>query len=976
MLRPKQLLPLYNGARAWLVAGTYKSTSLDDSHGSEASHFDDKGEKEEHFFTRASSNISEGSQRGNLSHGEISAHHSAEAYNGTAFTSSSKERIPLEGDSILRAHAIHTSFVDNFIQVPISSDNASKRLFPRAGAAVDPSVPFRVLEGSCSIISPSVRDRTEIFNEDTPDKKEMTLANRVCKVGMTAAGKFFELRDSLGTGKRGDATLFMVQRTGSSSTSNIPRQKSKSDSAGRSYTSSVTSEGNAPGFSYGGPSGGRRGPNFSNAHKDVRKFSSCTQPSGTGEEFSSPLNVLNDGFNNMKISPQVLVPQTPNKGAMNGQKNRRVREGLERQPPLASSHVEVAHDGMSFLKQNDNTQGASSRQVKSECHLAVQGTSRQGEPWRGVQQTHHRVGGSRHGRGALSAQRGFHNDGRETVDHVCNILKQLKWSPDTEDALSQLDRKLSPYHINEILKQQQDVGLALGFFDWAKKQDGFKHDVHTYTTMVGILGRVRRFDAISNLLEDMAREGCEPSIVTFNRLIHCYGRANQMAEALQIFHHMQQVGCSPDKVTYCTLIDLHAKAGFLDVAMDMYRQMQQAGLQPDTFTYSVIINCLGKAGEVSSAHKVFSEMIDKGCTPNLVTYNIVIDLHAKSGKYEMALKLYNDMQETGFRPDKVTYSIIMEVLGHVGHPEEAEYVFAEMQEAGWAPDMTVYGLLVDMWGKAGNVAKACEWYSKMLDSGIMPNVPTCNSLLGAFLRENLYDAGKQVLQDMLNWGLTPSLQTYTLLLDCYTMSQGQLVCELLWNLLVSTSHIAHTFLCSLPAVKLDGKDTREHATTFFNGICCETLESKRSFTDALINFLHKFNMKAEAAIVWEVATEKKIYPKAVTKKAPKYWAINLHTMSTGTAVVALSRTLSNLKDRMLTTGIVPERIDIITGWGRRSRVTGSSLVKQAVEEILQTVKSPFHLENGNLGCFVGIGKPLADWLYESDMEQMHLIYSQ
>lgn len=559
------------------------------------------------------------------------------------------------------------------------------------------------------------------------------------------------------------------------------------------------------------------------------------------------------------------------------------------------------------------------------------------------------------------------------IEHVCNVLSQQRWGQDTEDALMKFTGKLSPYHINEILKQQQEVGLALNFFDWAKKQDGFRHDVHTYTTMVGILGRARKFDALTRLMEDMVRDGCEPSVVTFNRLIHCYGRANRMGEALQIFHHMQQVGCQPDKVTYCTLIDLHAKAGFLDVAMNVYRQMQQAGLQPDTFTYSVIINCLGKAGELSASYKVFNEMIGRGCAPNLVTYNILIDLHAKSGRYDMALKLYNDMQETGFHPDQVTYSIIMEVLGHVGHLEEAEYVFSEMQEAGWSPDVTVYGLLVDMWGKAGNVTKACEWYRSMLDFGVMPNVPTCNSLLGAFLRENLYDAGKQVLQDMMVWDLRPSLQTYTLLLSCYTMSERQLDCEMLWNLMASTKHSAHLYLCTMSAVKSDGKDTREETAQFFNAIICDAQESKRSFTDALISCLHKFKLKAEAAIVWEVATEKKIYPKAVTKKAPKYWAINLHTMSIGTAIIALSRTLSSLKAQMFASGVVPERIDIITGWGRRSRVTGSSLIKQAVEEILQTVSSPFQLEDGNMGCFVGIGKPLADWLYESDIEQMHLI---
>ena len=173
----------------------------------------------------------------------------------------------------------------------------------------------------------------------------------------------------------------------------------------------------------------------------------------------------------------------------------------------------------------------------------------------------------------------------EVVHHVCNILRQLNWRPDTLVALSHVNRTLSAFHINEVLKHQKESGLALKFFDWAKGQDGYKHDVCTYTTMIGILGRARNFEACTRLLQEMRREGCEPCVVTYNRLIHAYGRANYLGEAMRIFYQMQESGCSPDRVTYCTLVDLHSKAGFHDTAMDMYRQMQEAGFQPDTFTY-------------------------------------------------------------------------------------------------------------------------------------------------------------------------------------------------------------------------------------------------------------------------------------------------------------------------------------------------------------------------------------------------------
>ncbi|CAH2036915.1 unnamed protein product [Thlaspi arvense] len=559
------------------------------------------------------------------------------------------------------------------------------------------------------------------------------------------------------------------------------------------------------------------------------------------------------------------------------------------------------------------------------------------------------------------------------VENVSSVLRRFRWGPAAEEALQNLGLRMDPYQANQVLKQMNDYGNALGFFYWLKRQPGFKHDGHTYTTMVGNLGRAKQFGAINKLLDEMVREGCQPNTVTYNRLIHSYGRANYLNEAMNVFNQMQEAGCKPDRVTFCTLIDIHAKAGFLDIAMNMYQRMQTAGLSPDTFTYSVIINCLGKAGHLPAAHKLFCEMVDQGCTPNLVTYNIMIDLHAKARNYQSALKLYHDMQNAGFEPDKVTYSIVMEVLGHCGHLEEAEAVFTEMQRKNWIPDEPVYGLLVDLWGKAGNVEKAWHWYQAMLHAGLLPNVPTCNSLLSTFLRVNKIAEAYKLLQNMLALGLRPSLQTYTLLLSCCTDGRSKLDMGFCGQLMASTGHPAHMFLLKMPPAGPDGQNVRKHVNSFLDLMHSEDRESKRGLVDAVVDFLHKSGLKEEAGSVWEVAAQKNVFPDALREKSSSYWLINLHVMSEGTAITALSRTLAWFRKQMLVSGSCPSRIDIVTGWGRRSRVTGTSMVRQAVEELLNVFGSPFFTENGNSGCFVGCGEPLNRWLLQSYVERMHLL---
>ncbi|XP_057519821.1 pentatricopeptide repeat-containing protein At1g18900-like [Amaranthus tricolor] len=561
----------------------------------------------------------------------------------------------------------------------------------------------------------------------------------------------------------------------------------------------------------------------------------------------------------------------------------------------------------------------------------------------------------------------------QVVESVLKIMGRLKWGPEAEAALENLNFSMDAYQANQVLKQIPDYVAALGFFYWLKRRVGFKHDGHTYTTMVGILGRAKQFDAINVLLDQMADDGYEPNVVTYNRLIHSYGRANYLNDALGVFHQMQEAGCKPDRVTYCTLIDIHAKAGFLDFALNMYQKMQVAGLSPDTFTYSVMINCLGKAGHLVAAHKLFREMVDLGCIPNLVTYNIMIALQAKTRNYPVALQYYRDMKNAGYEPDKVTYSIVMEVLGHCGYLEEAEAIFFEMKSKNWVPDEPVYGLLVDLWGKAGNAEKALQWYQAMLQAGLYPNVPTCNSLLSAFLRVHRLSDAYNLVSGMVSMGLNPSLQTYTLLLSCCTEAKSSFDMGFCGQLMAITGHPAHVFLLTMPASGPDGQNVRDHMGKFLDLMHSEDRESKRGLIDAVVDFLHKSGLKEEAGSVWEVAAMKNVYPDAVKEKSSCCWLINLHVMSDGTAVTALSRTLAWFRRQLLLSGNGPTRIDIVTGWGRRSRVTGASLVRQAVQELLDIFSFPFFTENGNSGCFVGCGESLNRWLQHPCVERMHLL---
>ncbi|KAG6542626.1 hypothetical protein Mapa_015957 [Marchantia paleacea] len=147
------------------------------------------------------------------------------------------------------------------------------------------------------------------------------------------------------------------------------------------------------------------------------------------------------------------------------------------------------------------------------------------------------------------------------------------------------------------------------------------------------------------------------------------------------------------------------------------------------------------------------------------------------------------------------------------------------------------------------------------------------------------------------------------------------------------------------------------------------MESKVMFNDALIMFLHNLGRNAEAGHLWDYALENNYYPQAVTmQQSRNLWFMDFHSMSVGTALVALTRTLASFRDTMLKTKNVPDQVFIITGWGKGSKVPGCSTVKQAVQEKLGVLRSPFWVNCLNPGCFVCKGEPFLQWVRQLSLD--------
>ena len=56
---------------------------------------------------------------------------------------------------------------------------------------------------------------------------------------------------------------------------------------------------------------------------------------------------------------------------------------------------------------------------------------------------------------------------------------------------------------------------------------------------------------------------------------------------------------------------------------------------------------------------------------------------------------------------------------------------------------------------------------------------------------------------------------------------------------------------------------------------------------------------------------------------------------------------------------------ILTGWGKHSKIAGSSTLRRVIEALLLSIGAPFQVERFNIGRFVSPSAVVAAWLRES-----------
>lgn len=140
----------------------------------------------------------------------------------------------------------------------------------------------------------------------------------------------------------------------------------------------------------------------------------------------------------------------------------------------------------------------------------------------------------------------------------------------------------------------------------------------------------------------------------YNAIIDGFVRLGDTASGEEFLDDMERNGHEPTVVSYTTLINGYGKEFDITSVRRMFKRMQRAGIAPDKVTMNAFLGACVRCGEIDLTVRVFEDMkrIGGKVAPNLVSFSAIIAGHLREGQREDAWKAYEEMKEMGIKPNE------------------------------------------------------------------------------------------------------------------------------------------------------------------------------------------------------------------------------------------------------------------------------------------------------------------------------------
>ncbi|KAJ7980002.1 Pentatricopeptide repeat-containing protein [Quillaja saponaria] len=368
------------------------------------------------------------------------------------------------------------------------------------------------------------------------------------------------------------------------------------------------------------------------------------------------------------------------------------------------------------------------------------------------------------------------------VEAISKVLKKRYPSPqNVAQTLDGCGFHVSISLVEQVLKRfSNDWVPALGVFNWAKAQTGYKHSPELYNLIVDISGKSRKFSLMWELVEEMDQLEGYVTLATMTRVMRRFSKAGGYKEAIEAFRQMERFNVRKDTNALNALMDALVKENSVEHAHDVFLEFKSL-IPLNSHTFNILIHGWCKARNLEQAGKAMEDMKNHGFHPDVFSYTCFIEAYCHEKDFRRVDEVLHNMKEKGCPPNVVTYTIVMHALGKAKQINAALEVYEKMKHNGCVPDVSFYSSLIFILGQAGRLKDARDVFEDMSKQGVSPDVLTFNTMISTACAHSQEETALKLLKEMEENSCKPNLKTYAPLLKMCCRKKRMKVLDFLLN---------------------------------------------------------------------------------------------------------------------------------------------------------------------------------------------------
>lgn len=164
----------------------------------------------------------------------------------------------------------------------------------------------------------------------------------------------------------------------------------------------------------------------------------------------------------------------------------------------------------------------------------------------------------------------------------------------------------------------------------------------------------------SNIKEDMKTAGVRLNVVTWSSLINAYANSGLVDRAIEILEEMIRDGCQPTAPCFNIILTACVKSCQYDRAFRLFYSWKESGIKISLSPEQK--GCLDDNFTFCKEHPSNSStLLVVPFRPTVTTYNILMKACGTNG--ERAKSVMNEMRRNGLCPDRISWFILMDIYG-------------------------------------------------------------------------------------------------------------------------------------------------------------------------------------------------------------------------------------------------------------------------------------------------------------------------